>query len=281
MRWVRPATRFVRLSLYQQYLSPIIGAPLLRPNGADPLSGGGQSFATQEKPRTVIALHTFRSRHTELDILEELAAVENGKHLVNPTEHLEADKHRKANNLAQVVHERDAPGRAKDDGSTSTGEHAVSAKPGKTVVIGNTAEPGPLDIAAEYEKVDENLTASGHTTAGDEPAVPRVRRCPAFSSCKPHREPPVAIHSDCTGFSIDGHGQLRIKSSTAALRKSPTALIVTSVSRNLVEADFVRLLAHPADRGNNHGGGFIQGKVDQVIYHAVSMLLMLCSYSRP
>ena len=275
MQWVWPTARFMRLSLRQQFPCPTSGASLLPPLRGDPLlpSSGRRPFLTQAKRETGITRHEFLPRHPKLHILEDRTAAEDSKHPVNSAQRLEADEHRKANKIAETSHEGDTPECAKDEGPTITSEYAVSVKPEKnTNTIVNAGEPVALDLGTDYETTEKCSATSNRTTAGDKPVIRPAGRGWAFNDCKLAQEPPATTLLEYTGFSVDARGQLRIASSTLALRKRRTALIVTSVSRNLMEADFIRLMGHTSDRANDQAG-FIRGTVDEVIYQAVLMLM--------
>jgi hypothetical protein len=270
MRWVWLTTRYIRLSLSQQQLLPTTGTPLLRSYRADPLLHDQQHFATWGKPRTRLQPLGALSRGPQLPLLEEQAGIEHGKPSVNESELLQSYEQPKANEDAEAVQEGDTPNHAKNNESTTTAEPADSTKPTKTANIVKTAKPAPHELAeiSYDEKTKECPNPSDPTTVVDDPDIQPASHTLTFSDYNPPQEPLTTTSSDYTGFSIDGHGQLRIKSTAAALRKTRTALIVSSVSRNLLEADFTRLLAHTPDRGTDQGG-FMRGTVDSIILQAV------------
>jgi hypothetical protein len=282
MRWVWPTARLGRLSLRQQLLLPTFGASLWRTHRVGPLlqSSCQQSFAKQARRRTGTALLEPVPRHPKLHIIVHRTAVEDDKYPVNSAEHLEAGAHWKAKKIADTGYEGDALERAKYERPGTTSEHVISTKPRKTVAIVNAGEPAAPELGPQHEIIEECPASSDRTAGSGEPAIQLTGHGLAFCTYKPAQKPPATTSSDPTGFSINVHGQLRIASRTAALRKSRTALIITSVSRNLVEADFIRLLGHPPNVGIDQAG-FIRGMIDRVICLTVLVLLIHCSHSWP
>jgi hypothetical protein len=275
MRWVWLATRHVRLRLCQQRILASTGASLLRTRRADPLlqSTGRRHFATQETPRQRLAPSGVLSRRPQLLRLEEQSVVERGKPPVNPPEYPRAYEQRKAIEDVEAVQQGDTPEHGKNDGSTTNAKHTDSANPTKRAKFVKTVDPAPFELAkvADYEKIEEFPNASDRTTIAEDLDMQSAGHTLAFRTYNPPQEPLATTSSDCASVSIDWHGQLRIKSIAAALRKSRTALIVSSVSPNLMEADFTCLLAHTRDRGNDPGG-LMRGTVDYVILQAVSKI---------
>jgi hypothetical protein len=272
MRWVWLTSRHVRLSLRQPDVSLISSASSWPPNCADPLlhSTAPRHLATQGKPRTRLLPLGVLSHRPRLH-LEEQAVVEHGKPPANPPEHLKANDKPKANKNEAAVQQGDNPELAKIDGLPTTPEHADSATPTKPAMSLKTAESGPFELAevAGYQKTEQYPNVSDRTTIPEEQEFQPAGHTLAFSTYKPAEESLATSSSEFPGFSIDVHGQLRIKSTAAALRKNRTALIVSSVCRNMVEADFKRLLPRTPDH-EKHQGGLLQGMINYVVQPSVS-----------
>ena len=247
MRWVWPTTRYVRLSHRPQQLLSTTRESLLRPCRAH-----SRVQNNVRQPFAPLGVLSGRPKH---QLPKEQAVVECDNLTVNQAEHSETDEPRKVKADTKGFQQGDVPDRAKSD-RLATVEHADSAKPTKTASSVETAEPAPLEPVkrASYKKIKEYANANRTTVAGD----PDTRPSDHSSVCSADKQPQDPPPTTSSGCSIDVRGQLRIKSKVAALRKLRTALIVSSVSRNLVEADFTRLLAYTSEPGKGRGG-FIRG----------------------
>lgn len=238
---------------------------LLRPNGAD-LRG---HIATKDVPRTKYMRLAHQPAHRRLHLLAAQAVAADSKTSRSRVGYLEAREHTKWSKDAEAV-EGDTP----ESRRTGAGTVAEQANVFKSTKLANSIKnPGleafELADAVGPKKVAENPNVSDSIPTAEGPHPQLARHNSAFTSCKSSQEPLARSSPDYSGFSIDRHGQLRIKSTAGALKKKHTALVVTSVSPNMVEDDFTRLLAQ-APNSENDQGGLMQGTVDHVIMQCIS-----------
>ena len=246
MRWVWLESRYVKLSLHKHGLLSSIAAPRV--------SNSGQRHV--EQPRLSLQRLTNPSPRSRLHFREKHDAVEHDRPPLSPLERSEVSDRQNANTGAEAVEQRHAYEPAKIEGQNFVSECGDIAKATEATKSLKTAERDSfeLDQVASHQKRGECPNVSDRTTIAEDPDLQPTWHSGSFSTCTPLEESVKTLSSSYTGCSIDEHGQLHIQYSAAALRKHRTVLLVSSVSKNMVEADFTRLLACTSGHGNGQGG---------------------------
>ena len=240
----------------------------LQPISTNPQSQnhGRQYVATREWPQTrFLRLGNISPRRRQY-LPKDEAVVERGKPPLNTPDRDVFKSHTKLSAALEAVEQGDISGPPRTDLKTTIAERGNTAKLTETIKPVEIAEHQPFHFTAGAgdESVEEHPNLSHRAKKGDHRKIQPAGDALAFGTYTPSREPLANSSADHTGFSIDAHGRLRVTSTEAALRKHHTALIVRSVSRNMVEADFTRLLAHTPDPESDQGG-LLQGTVPQLI----------------
>ena len=244
----------------------------LQPSGTDPQlrNSGRRHVATKEWPQRRFLQLSNISPPRGQDLPSYEAVVERGKCPLNTPDRGVLENHARLSAVPEAVEQGDVSGLVRTDLKTTIAERGNTAKLTETVKPVKIAEYQPFHFAAGTcdQIVKEHANVSHRVNKAGDRKIQPAGHALAFGTYTPSREPQATSSADHTGFSIDAHGRLRITSTEAALRKHHTALIVRSVSRNMVEADFMRLLAHTPDPESDQGG-LLQGTVPQFIRQSV------------
>jgi hypothetical protein len=198
---------------------------------------------------------------------------EQSKPPLNTFEYPQADEHLDDLKDADPPEQRDVPEPTKTGGPIQTAKYADIARFTKATEFVKNAEPAPtpLDLArfAGHQKVAEYPNVSYSKTIAKDPTIQPVRHTVASNSNKLRPESSSTSSLDLTGVIVDGQGRLRIESTAEALKERPTALVVSSISRNMLKGDFFRLLAHTSDHEKRPNSS-MTGKLDHVPFQHVS-----------
>jgi hypothetical protein len=129
----------------------------------------------------------------------------------------------------------------------------------------------PRDLArfAGHQKVADYVNVSDSEIVAEDPTIQPVRHTVASNPDKLPNESLSTSSSDLTGVIVDGQGRLQIESTAEALKERPTALVVSSVSGNMLKTDFMRLLAHTPNHEKRPMGS-MRGKLDHFTLQHVS-----------
>jgi hypothetical protein len=213
------------------------------------------------------------SPRPRLHLLEDRVVAEHGKPILNTLEYPQADEHLDELKDADALEQRDVPETTKTSGPIQTAKYADIVQFTKATEFVKNAEPepAPLDLArfAGDQKVAGYPNVSYSKTIAKDPTIQPVRHTVASNSNKLPPESLSTSSSDLTGVTVDGQGRLRIESTAEALKERPTALVVSSVSRNMLKSDFLRLLAHTPDHEKPPSGS-MRGKLNHVAFQHVS-----------
>lgn len=275
MRWVWPYSRHVRVSLNKQYLLPDTCARLQPPNGADPkLQYPCRRYlAIEKQPRSRFSGLRNLSPRPRLHLLEDRVVARHDKPPLNVPEYPQADEPLDDRKGADALEQRDVPEPTKTDEGTQSARDADIAQFTKVTEFVKNTEPAPAPLVlarfACHHKVADYPNVSDSETIAKDPAIQPVRHTVASNRNKLPDEPLSTSSSDLTGVIIDGQGQLQIESTAEAVKERPTALVVSSVSGNMLESDFIRLLAHTPDHEKRPIGS-MRGKLDNVTLQHVS-----------
>jgi hypothetical protein len=266
MRWVWLYSRHVRISLNKQHLLPNTCARLQRLNGADPKLPNPcrRYLAIEKQPRSRPSGVQNLSPRPRLHLVEGRVVAEHGKPPLNTFEYPQADEHLDELKDADALEQRDVPKPTKTGGPIQPAKYADIARFTKATEFVKNAEPAPapLDLAG-HQKVAEYPNLSYSKTIAKDPTIQLVRHTVASNSNKLLPESLSTSSSDLAGVIVDGRGRLRIESTAEALKERPTALVVSSISRNMLKSDFLRLLAHTSDHEKRLSGS-MTGKLDHV-----------------
>lgn len=275
MRWVWLYSRHVRISLNKQHLLPNICARLQRLNGADPKLRNPcrRYLAIEKQPQSRFSGVQNLSPRPRLHLLEDRVVAEHGKPPLNTLEYPQADEHLDELKDADAHEQRDVPEPTEISGPIQTAKYADIAQFTKATEFVKNSEPAPspLDPArfAGHQKVAEYPNVSYSKTIAKDPTIQPVSHTAASNSNKLPPESLSTSSSDLTGIIVDSQGRLQIKSTAEALKERPTALVVSSISRNMLKSDFLRLLAHTPDH-ERRPSGLMRGKLDHVAFQRVS-----------
>jgi hypothetical protein len=275
MRWVWPHSRHVRINLNKQHLLPNTCAWLQRLNGADPKLRNPcrRYLAIEKQPRSRFSGVRNLSPRPRLHLLEGRVVAEHDKPQLNTLEYPQADEHLDELKDADALEQRDVPEPTKTGGPIQTAKYADIARFTKATEFVKNAEPAPapFDLArfAGHQKVAEHLNVSYSKTIAKDSTIQPVKHIVASNSNKLPPESLSTSSSDITGVIVDGQGRLQIKSTAETLKERPTVLVVSSISRNMLKSDFLRLLAHTPDH-EKHPSGLMTGKLNHVPFQHVS-----------
>jgi hypothetical protein len=265
----------VRINLNKQHLLPNTCARLQRLNGADPKLRNPcrRHLAVEKQPRSRFSGLRNLPPRPRLHLPEDRVVAEHGKPPLKTPEYPQADEHLDDPKDADALEQRDVPEPMKTGGPIQTTKYADIAQFTKATEFVKDAEPAPapLDLArfAGHQKVAEYPNVSYSETIAKDPTIQPVRHTVASNSNKLPTEPLSTSSSNHTGVIVDGQGRLRIESTAEALKERPTALVVSSISRNMLKSDFIRLLAHTPDHEKRPIGP-MRGKLDHATFQHVS-----------
>ena len=265
----------MRISLNKQHVPPNICARLQRLNGADPKLRNPcrRYLAIEKQPRSRFSGVRNLSPRPRLHLLENRVVAKHGKPSLNTLKYPQADEHLDELKDADAHKQRDVPKPTKTGGPIQTAKYADIAQCTKATEFVKNAEPelSPLEHArfAGHQKVAEYPNVSYSKTIAKDPTIQPVRHTVASNSNKLPPESLSTSSSDLTGIIVDSQGRLQIKSTPEALKERPTALVVSSISRNMLKSDFLRLLAHTPDH-EKRPSGLMRGKLDHVTFQHVS-----------
>ena len=265
MRWVWPYPRHVRININRQHLLPSTCAWLEPPSGADPkLQNPCRRYLAIEKwPRSRFSGLQNLSPRPPLHLLE----AGHDKHPLKAPEYPQANEYLDDRKDADALEQRDDPEPTKAGRGMQTTRDADIAQFTKETEFVKDTEPAlaPLDLTrfASRRKVVDYPNVSESEIIAKDPAIQPVRHTVASNRNKQRDEPLSTSSTNLTGVIIDGQGQLQIESTAEALKERPTALVVSSVSGNMLESDFIRLLAHAPDHEKRPVGS-MRGKLDYV-----------------
>ena len=271
MRWVWPYPRHVRINLNKQHLLSSTCAP----NGADPkLQNSCRRYLAIEKwPRSRFSGLRNLSPRPRLHLLEDRVGAGHDKHPLKAPEYPQADEYLDDRKDADALEQRDVPEPTKAGGGVQIARDANTAQFTKVTEFVKNTEPAlaALDLArfAGRHKVADYPNVSDSEITAKDLAIEPVGHTGASNRNKLPNEPLSTSSSDLTGVIIDGRGQLQIESTAEALKERPTALVVSSVSGNMLKSDFIRLLAHTSDH-EKRPSGLMRGKLDYVTLQYVS-----------
>jgi hypothetical protein len=274
-----PYSRHVRISLNKQHPLPNTCARLQRLNGVDPKLRNPcrRYLATEKQPQSRFSGVRNLSPRPRLHLLEDRVVAEHGKPPLNTLEYPQVDENLDELKDADALEQRDVPKPTKTGGPIQTAKYGDIAQFTKVIEFVKNAgpEPGPtpapLDLArfAGHQKVAEYPNVSYSKTIAKDPTVQPVRHTVTSNSNKPPPESLSTSSSDLTGVTVDGQGRLQIGSTAEALKERPTALVVSSISRNMLKSDFLRLLAHTPDH-EKRPSGLMRGRLDHTTFQHVS-----------
>jgi hypothetical protein len=269
MRWVWPYPRHVRINLNKQHLLPSTCARLQPPSGEDPkLQNPCRRYLAIEKwPRSRFSGLQNLSPRPPLHLLEDRVVAGHDKHPLKAPEYPQADEYLDNRKDEDALEQRDVPEPTKAGRGMQTARDADIAQFTKVTEFVKNTEPAlaPLDLArfAGRREVADYPNVSDSEIIAKDPAIQPVRHTVASNRNQLPDEPLSTSSSDLTGVIIDGQGQLQIESTASALKERPTALVVSSVSGNMLKSDFIRLLAHAPDHEKRPVGS-MRGKLDYV-----------------
>jgi hypothetical protein len=275
MRWVWPYPRHVRINLNKQYLLLNTCARLPSPNGADPkLQNPCRRYlAIEKRPRSRFSGLRNLSPRPRLHLLKDQVVAGHDKHPLKAPEYPQADEHLEDRNDADTLEQKDVPEPTKTGGGIQPARDTDIAQFTKVTGFVKNTEPAlaPVDLTrfAGHHKVADYPNVSDSEIIAKAPAIQLVRHTVASNRNQLTDEHLSTSSSDLTGVIIDGQGQLQIESTAEALKERPTALVVSSVSGNMLKSDFIRLLAHTSDHEKRPIVS-MRGKLDYVTLQYVS-----------
>jgi hypothetical protein len=266
----------VRISLNKQHLVPNTCAQAQRINGVDPQlqSPCRRYLAIEKQSRSKFPALRNLSARPRLHPPEDRVIAKHGKSSLNAAGYPQAAEHLDDWKDAGALESRDVPKPTKVGGRIQTARDANITKLAKATGFVKNTEPGsaPPDLvgfAGRQKVADYPNVSDSEIIAREDSTIQPIRRTVKTTRSKLPDESLATSSSSPTGVIIDGQGQLQIKSTAEALKERPTALVVSSVSGNMLQSDFTRLLAHTSDQ-ETRSIGSMRGKLDGVTLHHVS-----------